>query len=111
MEAVIFTKYGPPKVLRLVEIEKPVPKDHEILVRVHATTVSAADYRVRNFSVPASFWLPTKLALGFRKTRKPVLGMELSGKVEAVGECVKTFKKGDDVFAELNTTNKIIQVK
>ncbi len=99
MKAVVCTKYGPPEVLRLVEIEKPVPKDHEILVRVHATTVSAADYRVRSFDVPATFWIPAKLALGFSKPRKHVLGMELSGKVEAIGKNVKTFDKGDDVFA------------
>lgn len=99
MKAVVCTKYGPPEVLRIVEIEKPVPKDHEILVRVHATTVSAADYRVRSFAVPASFWLPAKMALGFGKPRKSILGMEISGKVEAIGKNVKTYKKGDDVFA------------
>ena len=99
MKAVICTKYGPPEVLRLVEIEKPIPKDHEILVRVHATTVSAADYRVRNFNIPATFWLPAKIALGFRKPRKPILGMEISGKVEAIGKSVRTFNIGDDIFA------------
>lgn len=99
MKAVVCTKYGPPTVLRLKEIEKPIPKDHEILVRVHATTVSAADYRVRSFNVPTTFWLPAKMALGFRKPRKSILGMEISGRVEAVGKCVKTFNKGDDIFA------------
>lgn len=99
MKAVVCTKYGPPEVLCLKEIEKPIPKNQEILVRVHATTVCAADYRVRSFDVPATFWLPAKIALGFRKPRKSILGMEISGKVEAVGKGVKAFNTGDDVFA------------
>ncbi|MGB5171539.1 NAD(P)-dependent alcohol dehydrogenase [Eudoraea sp.] len=99
MKAVVCTQYGPPEVLNIVEIEKPVPKDNEVLVKVHATTVSAADYRVRSFNVPPSFWLPARLALGLRKPRKSVLGMELSGEIEAVGKDIKTFKKGDKIFA------------
>ena len=99
MKAVICTKYGPPEVLEIKEIEKPIPKDNEVLIKIHATTVTAADYRVRSFNVPASFWLPAKLALGFRKPRKSVLGMELSGKIEAIGKDVVTLKKGDEVFA------------
>jgi len=99
MKAAVCTKYGSPEVLKIREIEKPVPKDNEVLVRVHATTVSAADYRVRSFDIPPSFWLPARLMLGFRKPRKPVLGMELSGEIEIVGSNVKEFKKGDQVFA------------
>ena len=99
MKAVVCTKYGPPEVLQVAEIEKPIPKDNEVLIKIHATTVSAADYRVRSFDVPASFWLPAKLALGFRRPRKSVLGMELSGEIEDIGKNVMTFKKGDKVFA------------
>jgi NADPH:quinone reductase-like Zn-dependent oxidoreductase len=99
MKVVVCTQYGPPEVLNIAEIEKPVPKDNEVLVKVHATTVSAADYRVRSFNVPPSFWLPARLLLGLRKPRKSVLGMELSGEIEAVGKDVKTFKKGDKIFA------------
>ena len=99
MKAVVCTKYGPPEVLQITEVEKPIPKDNEVLVKVHATTVSAADYRVRSFNVPASFWLPARLALGLRKPRKPVLGIELSGEIEATGKKVTRFKNGDQVFA------------
>lgn len=99
MKAVVCTKYGPPEVLQIKEVEKPIPKDNEVLVKVRATTVTAADYKVRSFDVPASFWLPAKLALGFGKPRRSVLGMELSGEIEAIGKHVMTFKKGDEVFA------------
>jgi len=99
MKSVVCTKYGPPEVLQIEEVEKPVPKDNEVLVKVYATTVSAADQRVRSFTVPALFWIPARLMLGIRKPRKPILGMELSGKIEAIGKDVKSFKKGDKVFA------------
>ncbi|WP_117885300.1 NAD(P)-dependent alcohol dehydrogenase [Aureibaculum luteum] len=99
MKAVLCTKYGPPEVLQIQEVEKPVPKDNEVLVKVYATSVSAADYRVRSFDIPASFWLPARLMVGIRKPRKSILGMELSGKIESIGKDVKLFKKGDKVFA------------
>lgn len=99
MKAVVCTKYGPPEVLQVEEIEKPFPKDNEVLIKVYATTVSAADFRVRSFNIPASFWLPARLMLGLMKPRKSILGMELSGEIESVGKDVKLFKKGDKVFA------------
>lgn len=99
MKAVVCTKYGPPEVLQIQEIEKPVPKDNEVLVKVYATSVSAADYRVRSFNFPTSIWLPTRLFLGFGKPRKSVLGMELCGKIESIGKDVKLFKEGDEIFA------------
>lgn len=99
MKAVVCTKYGPPEVLQLKEIEKPVPKDKEVLIKIQATTVSAADYRVRSFQVPTIFWIPGRLMLGLRKPRKPILGMELSGEIEAIGKDVTKFKQGDQVFA------------
>jgi NADPH:quinone reductase-like Zn-dependent oxidoreductase len=99
MKAITCTKYGAPGVLQLKEIEKPSPKDHEILIKVLATTVTVADCRIRGFVVPRSFWLPAKFALGFSRPRQPILGSELAGVVEAVGEKVTNFKVGDKVFA------------
>lgn len=98
MKAVVCTKYGPPQVLQIEEVEKPVPKNNEILVKVFATTVSAADCRIRSFTVPLSYWLPARLTLGFTKPRKAILGMDFAGEVEAVGKDVKNFKNGDSVF-------------
>lgn len=99
MKAVICTKYGEPEVLKLREIGKPVPKDHEVLVKIYATTVTAGDTRMRGFKVSPLFWLPMKLFLGFTKPKRPALGMELAGEIEAIGRAVTRFKPGDPVFA------------
>lgn len=99
MKAAVCTKYGPPEVLQIQEVEKPVPKDNELLVKIYATTVSAADYKLRSLDLPAPIKLPVRLFLGFRKPRKSILGMELSGKVESIGKDVRSFKQGDQVFA------------
>lgn len=99
MKAITCTKYGPPDVLKMVDIETPVPNDNQVLIKVFFTTVTVADCRVRGFNVPPSFWLPAKLAMGFTKPRQPILGTELSGVVEKVGKNVTKFKAGDEVFA------------
>jgi NADPH:quinone reductase-like Zn-dependent oxidoreductase len=99
MKAIVYTQYGAPDVLKLVEVEKPAPKDNEVLVKVHATTVTVADSRVRSFTVPPSYWLPARIALGIRKPKHAILGMELAGEIESVGKEVKRFKPGDRVFA------------
>ncbi|MCU7678548.1 NAD(P)-dependent alcohol dehydrogenase [Bacillus thuringiensis] len=104
MKAIICTKYGPPNVLQLQNVEKPKPKKNEVLVKIHATSVSTGDCRIRGFNSPLLFWIPMRIILGFRKPRKPILGIELSGEIEDIGTDVTQFKKGDPVFAltELN---------
>lgn len=99
MKAVVCTGYGPPDVLQLQEVEKPVAKDNEVLIKIHATTCHIGDVRVRSFNVP--FWqkIPFRLYLGLTKPKRPVLGMELAGEIEAIGKEVKRFKVGDQVFA------------
>lgn len=99
MKAIICEKYGFPEVLHLNEIEKPTPKDNEVLIKVMATTANAADARIRGADFPSIFNFPVKIAMGFKGPRKKVLGVELSGIVEAVGKNVTMFQKGDEIFA------------
>ena len=99
MKAVVCTGYGPPDVLELQQVEKPVPKDHEVLIKVHATTVHRGDVRIRSFDVPRGQRFMARLVLGFTRPKNPILGMELAGEVESVGKDVTLFKPGDDVFA------------
>lgn len=99
MKAIVCIKYGPPEVLKLIEVEKPSPKNNEVLIRIYATTVTIGDSRIRGFRVPPSFWIPARIALGLKKTKKSILGSVFAGEVELVGKEVKLFKKGDQVFA------------
>jgi NADPH:quinone reductase-like Zn-dependent oxidoreductase len=105
MKAIVATKFGGPEVLQLKEVEKPVPKDNEILVKVRAATVTAGDIRMRSLNVPPLFWLPARITLGFTKPKHPIYGMELAGDVEAVGKAVTRFKVGDPVFASTLAEN------
>ncbi|MFC2138253.1 NAD(P)-dependent alcohol dehydrogenase [Bacteroidota bacterium] len=100
MKAVVYTKYGPPEVLKLVEVDKPTPKKNEVLIKIYATSVTASDCIVRGFKLPR--WSPIGimmgLVIGFKKPRKSVLGMVLVGEIESTGKEVTLFKQGDQVF-------------
>ncbi|HDQ72363.1 MAG TPA: NAD(P)-dependent alcohol dehydrogenase [Chloroflexi bacterium] len=104
MKAIVFTEYGPPDVLHLKDIPKPTPKENEILVRVYATPINYGDLTARNFAssqfnMPALFYLPARLSFGWNKPKTNVLGSELAGQVEAIGQAVTKFRPGDQVFA------------
>ena len=98
MKAIVWTKYGPPDVLQLKEVAKPAPKDHEVLIRIDATTVTAADCELRSLKLPIWLRLPIRIYLGLIRPRNKILGQELAGEVEAVGNEVTRFRKGDQVF-------------
>jgi NADPH:quinone reductase-like Zn-dependent oxidoreductase len=105
MKAIVYTEYGPPDVLQLQEVEKPSPKDNEVLIKVYATLVSFGQVIARDFTFsPREFWLPIPLwpvaraDFGFRKPRHQILGSELAGEIESVGKEVESFKQGDQVF-------------
>lgn len=99
MKAIVYKHYGPPEVLEIRDAPKPAPKDREVLIRIHATTVTRGDSRMRSFTVPPQEWLFARLYLGIFRPCRPILGMELAGVVEATGRKVTRFKPGDAVFA------------
>jgi NADPH:quinone reductase-like Zn-dependent oxidoreductase len=100
MKAIIWTKYGSPDVLQLKEIEKPVPKENEVLIRIYATTVTSGDCEQRSLKLPFWYALPMRVYVGLRRPKRiTILGMDLAGEIEAIGKDVKMFNEGDQVFA------------
>ncbi len=99
MKAIVWTKYGPPDVLQLKEVVKPTPKDDEVRIRIYATTVTAGDSEMRSLKFPIVLSIPMRIWLGFIKPKGTTIpGTELAGEIEAVGEDVKQFNEGDQVF-------------
>lgn len=98
MKAVICTKYGAPEVLKIVEVEKPTPKDNEALIKIMASAVNSGDVRVRGLVVNGFLRIVMRFILGFNKPRKPILGTVFSGVVEQTGVNVKDFSQGDEIF-------------
>jgi len=109
MKAIVYAEYGPPEVLRPEEIEKPSPKDNEVLIKVHATSINYGDLVARNirkipprkFNMPFLFWLMARIDFGLKRPKRKILGSEFAGKIEATGKDVKLFKEGDQVFGYL----------
>jgi NADPH:quinone reductase-like Zn-dependent oxidoreductase len=99
MKAIVCTKWGRPDVLQLREVEKPIPKENEVLVKVHAATVTAGDCELRRLDFPFWFKILARIGFGFRGPRKKILGQEVAGEIVSVGKDVKQFRKGDQVFA------------
>lgn len=98
MKAILCTAYGPADVLKLVEIEKPVPRANEVLLKILTSTVTFGDCEIRSLTLPLWTRLPLRLIMGIRKPRKLIPGMEVAGVIEAVGSDVSGFKPGDSIF-------------
>ena len=99
MKAIVCTKYGPPDVLQLKDVEKPTPKDQEVLIRIYATTVTAGDSELRSLKFPLLLQPLVRIGFGIRGPRKKILGQELAGEIETAGKEVTRFRKGDQVFS------------
>lgn len=99
MKAIVYKEYGSPEVLQLAEVEKPTPKDDEVLIKVHAVKATKADCKMRSFKFAVKwFWLPLRIAMGLYKPKKHILGGYIAGEVESVGKDVSKFKKGDQIW-------------
>ena len=98
MKAIICTKYGPPEVLHFKEVEKPVPGDNEVLIKIYATAVTASDIFIRSSDLPLQFLIPMRLMLGLTKPRKSIIGIVVAGEIESTGKNITRFKTGDQVY-------------
>jgi len=103
VKAIVCEKYGPPEVLQLKEVERPIPKDDEVLIRIYATTVTAGDCEMRSLNLPLGYQLMLRMGFGFRGPRRKIPGTEVAGEIEAIGVDVKQFKVGDQVFGSAGT--------
>ena len=101
MRAAVYRRFGAPEVVRVEDVAIPTPGPDEVLIRVHASTVSAADHRTRSGEIPKGLRLLAGFSIGFLRPRRPVLGMDAAGIVEAVGSRVTRFRPGDEVIAML----------
>ena len=99
MKAYVYRRYGGPEVVELTDVQKPTPKAREILIKIHATTVTSGDWRVRTLKVPKGLGPLARLAFGITRPRQPIMGTELAGVIETVGKDVTRFRPGDAVFA------------
>ena len=98
MKAILWTKYGPPNLLKVGDVPKPVPKEDELLIKVRGATVTPGDCEMRRYDMHVLFWLPLRIYFGLFKPKRPILGMELAGEVVEAGSAAKNFKVGDKVF-------------
>ena len=106
MKAIVYTEYGGPEVLKIQDVEKPFPKENEVLIKVHAVSVNFGDLIARNFknvspqefNMPWLFWLFSKISFGLSKPKNPILGNTFSGEIESIGNEVTQFKKGEAIF-------------
>lgn len=98
MKAIVCTKYGPPEVLHIKEVEKPIPKNDEVRIKIHTTAVTGSDVLIRGADMPFLTRMMFRMMIGFRKPRKPILGLVFAGEIESVGKEVKRFHKGDPVY-------------
>ena len=98
MKSVVCPKYGPPEVLQIKEVEKPTPKDNEVLIKINATAVTASDIFIRGCQVSIQYWIPMRLMIGLTKPRNPIIGLVLAGEIEYAGKDIKRFKPGEQVY-------------
>ena len=98
MKAIVCTKYGAPEVLQIKEVEKPLPKGNEVCIKIYATAVTASDIFIRSSQIPIRYWIPMRIMLGLTKPRKSIIGLVLAGEIESLGDEIKRFKQGDQVY-------------
>src|SRR5215217_2768688 len=98
MKAIVWTKYGSADGLHLKEVAKPIPRDNQVLIKIHAATATAGDCEVRSLKLAFGLAIPLRILFGIRNPRNKILGQELAGEIEAVGKEVKRFKAGDPIW-------------